>query len=35
MRRTYLDEGDADARAGYETCERSYGRIPFYPGAGE
>lgn len=31
MRRTYLDESDEDARAGYESCERSYGRIPFYP----
>jgi WD40 repeat protein len=33
MRRTYLDESDTDARAGYEDCERSHGRIPFYPDA--
>ncbi|KYF96226.1 hypothetical protein BE20_42805 [Sorangium cellulosum] len=31
MRRTYLDESDEDARKGYESCERSYGRTPFYP----
>ncbi|WP_437298960.1 WD40 repeat domain-containing protein [Sorangium sp. So ce426] len=31
MRRTYLSENDEDARKGYESCERSYGRIPFYP----
>ncbi|WP_437932630.1 hypothetical protein WMF37_11420 [Sorangium sp. So ce291] len=31
MRRTYLDESDEAARKGYELCERSYGRTPFYP----
>ncbi|WP_234024018.1 WD40 repeat domain-containing protein [Sorangium cellulosum] len=31
VRRAYLDEIDEAARKGYESCERSYGRTPFYP----
>jgi WD40 repeat protein len=31
MRRTYLDETEPESRERYEACERSYGRIPFYP----
>ncbi len=33
LRRTYLARSDAAARAGYEACERSHGRAPFYPDA--
>ncbi|XXY49078.1 hypothetical protein WME91_54635 [Sorangium sp. So ce269] len=33
MRRIYLDESDEAARRGYESCERAYGRTPFYPDA--
>ena len=35
MRQTYLDESEDVAREGYEACERSYGRTPFYPDESE
>jgi WD40 repeat protein len=31
MRRTYLDETETEARERYAACERSYGRVPFFP----
>ncbi len=30
QRQTYLDEGEAEARAGYEACEIGYGRTPYF-----
>jgi hypothetical protein len=33
MRRTYLDEPEAQAQERYEACERSYGRPPLFTAA--
>jgi hypothetical protein len=30
QRQLYLTDSDADARSGYEACERSHGRTPFF-----
>ena len=32
QRRPYLLESDSDGRSGYEACERSRGRTPFFDG---
>ena len=35
LRRTYLDESEAQAQQRYEACERSYGRTPFFKATSE